>query len=419
MIKQERPIAIKFVYGQVVLDIFFTLISLFYAFRGVQIAVIVVREWAIIRGQTFTPHLKSLASQASFFLAVPIGVFVHELGHAIFVILFGGEVLEFGYRVFWGFVRPGGTFTADQNWLIALAGTLGSLLFGVAIWLIFKNHSSPTFRYFGLRAFRFQIFFSLVYYPVFTLLGFYGDWRTIYDFNATPILSGATAVLHAATLFLFWQADRNGFFEMGAFGSPEMKARVMALEKAVASNPYDEQLKLDLINTYIAGGMLSKAKQLAQQMVKENPNSAEGYLRLAMAEGSRQQEIPPKANKNAEKAIALGLTQPASIATAYQIVGRYSLGVNKLDEAIAQLSQAIETSRSLDDPNQVVFLLYHRSLAYRRKEQYETAYQDLQRAMQLAREAKLPEAISFLEKEMAAVSKHAGRPFDQFNLPSG
>jgi tetratricopeptide (TPR) repeat protein len=152
-------------------------------------------------------------------------------------------------------------------------------------------------------------------------------------------------------------------------------------------------------------------------MVKENPNSAEGYLRLAMAEGSGKQEIPPKANKSAEKAISLGLTNPASIATAYQTVGRYSLGVNKLDDAIAQLSQAVEATKSLEDKNQSVFSLYHRSLAYRHKEQYEAAYQDLQQAMQLVRDARLPEAISFLEKEMTAVSKHAGRPLDQFNLP--
>lgn len=399
------------------MDTLFTLLSLFYAFRGVQIAVTVAKDWSNLRGKTFSPQSKELAGQASFYLAVPIGVFIHELGHALFVVLFGGQVLEFGYRVFWGFVRPGGSFTADQNWLIALAGTLGSLIFGVAIWLAFKNNSSPTFRFFGLRAFRYQVFFSLIYYPVFTLLGFYGDWRTIYSFAATPILSGTTAVFHAAILLWFWQADRNGFFEMGAFGSPETKEKVAALEEKAAANPYDEQLKLDLISTYLAGGMNSKAKQLTQALLKENPNSAEGYLKLAVIEAGGKREIPRKANSHAAKALELGLNNPGSAVSAYQIVGRYNLDVNKLDKAIDQFSRAIAVVKTANNPTMTINVLYQRALAYRRKEQYEAAYQDLQQAMALANSAKLEGAIPVLEQELETVSRHAGRPLDQSKMP--
>ena len=409
--------SVQFVNEQVILGNFFTLISIFYAFRAVQIAVIVVRDWANLRGQNFTPQMKSLAGQASFFLAVPVGVLIHELGHAVFVVLFGGEVVEFGYRVFWGFVRPDRVFLPDQQWLISLAGTLGSLLFGLAVWLAFKSSSSPTFRFFGLRAFRYQIFFSLVYYPVFTLLGFYGDWRVIYDFNATPILSGGTAVIHAGILILFWQADRNGFFEMGAFGSPETKEKVLALEEMVAANPYDEQLKFNLISAYLAGGMTNKAKQLTQQFVKENPHSGEGYLRLAIIEAAGKQEVPPKAKNHAAKAIELGLSKMDSIAGANQIVGRYNLEVNNLDEAIGQFSQAIEAVKTAEDPTLLISPLVNRALAYRRKEQYGAAYQDFQRALQVAQNGNLKEAITFLEKEIETLSHHAGQQLDQFNLP--
>jgi hypothetical protein len=145
------------------LDILFTAISIFYAFRSLQIAYKVIGDWTNLRKPSLTPKNKQLAGQASFFLAVPVGVLIHEAAHAFFVLLFGGEVQQFGYRVFWGFVIPDRAFAAPENWLIALAGTLGSLLFGIIIWLVFRNNRSQTFQYFGLRAFHYQIVFSLIY----------------------------------------------------------------------------------------------------------------------------------------------------------------------------------------------------------------------------------------------------------------
>jgi tetratricopeptide (TPR) repeat protein len=129
--------------------------------------------------------------------------------------------------------------------------------------------------------------------------------------------------------------------------------------------------------------------------------------------------VPPKAKNYAEKAIELGLTSPESAASAQQIVGRYNLGVNKLEDAVQNFSMGIEAAKKANDPNLTISPLYHRSLAYRRQEQYESAYQDLQQAMTLARSTNLKDAITFLEKELKAVSQHAGRPLDQINLPPG
>src|SRR5690606_35106961 len=90
---------------------------------------------------------------------------------------------------------------------------------------LLRRNSSRTVQFFGLRAFRFQIYFSLIYYPIFTLFLPIGDWRTIYNFSATPVLSGITAAIHALLLFLFWRADRAGAFEMIAFDSMAEQAR--------------------------------------------------------------------------------------------------------------------------------------------------------------------------------------------------
>lgn len=399
------------------MDILFSAISIFYAFRGLQIAATVVRNWAKLRGPNFTSEDKNLAGQASFFLAVPIGVFFHELAHAVFVVLFGGQIAEFGYRVFWGFVSHTGNYTAGERWVISVAGTVGSLVFGVVIWLALKNNPSPTFRYFGVRAFRYQVFFSLLYYPVFTLMGFYGDWRTIYDFNATAVLSGATAVVHAGLLFWFWQADRSGFFEMGAFGSAQANEKLAALEERAAASPYDANLQMELISAYRQGGMESKARQLAQKFLKENPNSAEGYLQLAILEESGKRQIPAKAKDYALKAINLGLSKPEAAALAHQIVGRYNLGVGKAEEAIEQFNQAVGAMKAADNLDLYINLLYHRALAYRRKTQYDAAFQDIQQAIQLARNGNREEAIVFLNNELETISRHSGRSPDQFRVP--
>lgn len=399
------------------MEILFSLISIFYAFRGLQIAVIVAQNWVKLRGPNFTPQAKSLAGQASFFLAVPIGVFVHEFGHAFFVRLFGGSIIEFGYRVFWGFVEHRGSYTAGQSWLISLAGTLGSLLFGLFIWLALKNDASPTFRYFGLRAFRFQIFFSLVYYPLFTLMGFYGDWRTIYNFDTTPLLSGATAVVHAGLLLWFWWADRNGFFEMGAFASAEAKEKITALEERAASSPYDTELKLLLISTYRKGGMDNKARKLAQAFIKENPNSGEGHLELALLAEAGKREVPAKARDHAVRAISLGLNKAEASAHAHHIIGRYNLGVNKLQEAVDHFSQALTAGKSPLNLDLQIDLLYHRGLAYRRKQQYNPAFEDIQQAIHLASQGNRKQALQFLKTELETIAQHAGRSPDQFMNP--
>ena len=144
----------------------FNILAILYIIRSAQLGITIWREWPDLKSEPLTPHKKSLANQASFFIVIPIAVFVHEAAHALAVILAGGEVVEFNYRVFWGNVVHQGTYTPVQLWLIAIAGTLGSLLVGLAFWLLTRHSQSSFLRYFGLRAVRFQIYFSLIYYPL-------------------------------------------------------------------------------------------------------------------------------------------------------------------------------------------------------------------------------------------------------------
>ena len=60
----------------------------------------------------FTPADRALVDQAAFFILLPISVALHEFGHALGVWGFGGEVIDFGYYVFAGYVSYDAPFTA-------------------------------------------------------------------------------------------------------------------------------------------------------------------------------------------------------------------------------------------------------------------------------------------------------------------
>ena len=121
----------------------FNLFALLYIFRGAQILFKVRNEWQSLHEEPLTRAKKHLAEQASFFIGVPPGVAIHEFCHALATWLFGGKIVDFGYGVFWGYVVPVGNFAAWQHWFIAVAGTLGNLLYGSVLYFVLCNTSNP------------------------------------------------------------------------------------------------------------------------------------------------------------------------------------------------------------------------------------------------------------------------------------
>lgn len=392
----------------------FNILALLYIFRSAQLSITIWREWPQIKSEPLTPHKKSLANQASFFIAVPMAVLVHESAHALAVLLTGGEVAEFHYRVFWGYVVPQGTFTAGQMWLIAVAGTLGSILFGVILYLVTQRSQSSSIRYFGLRALRFQIFFSLVYYPVFTLLGFDGDWKTIYDFSRTPLLSASTAAVHVVVLLLFWYGDRQGWFEAPAFATVASQQQFQQLSAAAAANPQDVTLQLQLIDTLRRGGATHKAKHQLDQLLQQNPNSGVAYLELASLKSTGKSTISADTVESAQTALSLGLSTPGQNAYAHELIGRYQLERGQLDAAKTSFTDAIDTLNNAQQNGHnsaIIELLILRNQVYRRQENYSAAYQDLQQALTLAQRGANQAAVNRVGGELEILAKHAGQPY--------
>ncbi len=394
----------------------FDILAIIYLFRSVQLGLKIWRDWAQIKIEPLTPSKKQLAEQSSYFIAVPIGVLAHEIGHVLAVWAAGGQIADggFQYRGFWGYVVPAGNFTAAQNWFIAIAGTLASLAFGLFVWLLFRRASSSTLRYFGLRAFRFQVYFSLIYYPIFTLLGFDGDWRTIYDFSATLILSLATAVLHVGTLFLFWRGDRMGWFEEPSHQTLTDQEQFEKIAAAAAASPHNTELQIQYIDGLRRGGASWKAQHELNRFLAENPDSGMGYLELAALYSAGRRQPLKKASQSAEKALSLGLVEPQQVAYANELVGRYKLETGQVEGAINNFSEALANLTGDDQMRMQLYLL--RSQAYRRQRRYEEAYQDIQQIISYAQRTGDQASLEIARQELETLENHAGHSFGAAQL---
>lgn len=387
----------------------FILVSLLNVVYGWRVFRNIGTSWGALNSEPLRRDQKKLIDQAAFFLGIPLGVIIHELGHALMVLLFGGEIVDVGYGFYWGYVAHSGYYTSTQLWIIAMAGTIGTLVYGVTMWLIFRRLKLSTYRYFALRVLRVHLYYALVFYPIFTLITQIGDWEIIYDFNITPVLSGVTLVVHLGILALFYYGDRQGMFDMPGFDSLQDQAQFELLKTRVARTPQDPQLQLSLVDAYRRGGSQHLANRQLKSYLKENPTSAEGYLQLALLQVQNKRQIPAKAKDNAAKALSLGLSSPVSVVQANRIAGEYYLAVGKLGEAEESFNRGIAAAKSAGRPELSAHLHYQRAVAYRRQRNYDLAFQDIEQAIKLARGTGQGEMVSHYESELSTIQSHSGR----------
>lgn len=390
------------------LAVLFIAISLLNVYYALRIGGNIRQRWAEFQREPLQLWQKRVIDQAAFFLGIPLGVFVHELAHALAIWFFGGQVVDAGYGFYWGYVVPDRVFPPGQEWFISLAGTIGSLVYGTVVWLLLRRIRHSTYQYFGLRVLRVHLIYSLIFYPVFTLVTFIGDWRTIYDFNATPVLSGITLAAHAGAIGLYFWADRRGMFEMPAFDSLAAQEEFEALQARASANSGDAEAQMKLADAYRRSGMTNVAKRKLKELLELDPNSAEAYLQLAAIYAEDKRQVPKRARDSAEKALSLGLTNPKGVAFANMLVGQYSMGVGQVDKAVDHYSQGIEAARQGGSANTASRLYYLRAVAFRRKGQYAAAYSDIQEAIARAKLTGQGQSVSHYEAELAAIQSQAG-----------
>lgn len=384
----------------------FTLLSFYQAWRGVGIIQKIWRIRASISREPLTRPLQQLADSAAFYVAVPVGVLLHELGHAITVWYYGGRVLEFGYFFFWGYVLPSQRFPLIPEWVIASAGTWGNLIFAALLWLFFVRWGrSSAWQYFGLRAIRFQIFFALIYYPIFTALMSIGDWRTIYNFQLTPWLAGTTAVIHLLIVLIHWQLERRGQYEMPAFNTAAVAQKFTQLAQQIQQNPNDLNLQDRYISTLSSRGAPKTAQAQLRTLLRQHPNWGMGYLITALMEDQKS-DISPKAQKAAQRALQAGLPDAFKTGLAKLIIGQHALQTERYNEAQQQLNDALalfsQAPTGEDNPTKKhcqARLHYCRAQLARRQKNPTAALPEIEKALQLAHQLQQPAREAYYQKE--------------------
>lgn len=206
----------------------FALISLFYLVVGVQVVYQLARNFRQTFDRQFTQQDRQLVDKAAFFVLLPVSVALHELGHAAAIWAFGGQVLDWGFYGFAGYVAfDPREFTAMQQTIIAAAGvTVNLILAAIAVALVFlkKPPMRAAYNELLIQFVWISLLNALIVYPVLDFVtGLNGDWMQMYDFR-TPMISGAILVIHVAVLaLLFW-----------AWKSAKVRARIAQLTDDVA-----------------------------------------------------------------------------------------------------------------------------------------------------------------------------------------
>jgi len=201
----------------------FSIISLIYVVIGIRIVAQLIQNWSATWDVRFTIADRQIVDQAAFFVLIPISVALHELGHAVAVWAFGGEVVDFGFYGFAGYVsyNPVGFSQVEQT-IVAAAGTIVNLVLCLLALAVVFLKRPPLRAAFNELLLQFAVISGLNAFIVYPLLdvasGLNGDWRQMYD-SGVPWLSAIIIVAQAAVLF-------GGYWLLT---NPRMKARAASL----------------------------------------------------------------------------------------------------------------------------------------------------------------------------------------------
>ena len=366
-------------------------ISLFYGLKSLQVVWRLARGWRGFWDREVTPADWALANQVAFFVLIPIGVFLHEAGHALATWQVGGQVMEFQWRVFWGYVVPVGIFTPLQVWWIALSGNLMSILLGL---LPIPFLSSLRGRIEGVLLYSFarqQLFYALVWYPALTLAGFAGDWIVIYDFSVTPYAQ-IVLVLHLALLLGLWRLDKSAWLaRWRVAGRPAVAEKLRELEAQLKTRPDDARLLAALALGYHRAGASHLARRYLARARRRDPDS--GHLRVLQAVIAFERENYGRARKAAEAARRGPLSQEDELAV-HRILAQSLVELGQRVEALDHFDAALRLAP--DD----FWGLYWRGMLKRSLGRTDEARRDLERAAQVAPDSS---ERALVERELASL----------------
>ncbi len=251
----------------------FDLISLLTIVASFIVLIELKGNWSQFWDDKVTLEDKLLASKLAFFVLVPLGVLLHEIGHSLATWQVGGTVKTFRWFGFSGYIIPVGNFSLAEHWWISFAGNLVSILLGlVAIPLVFwvrKRIVAET-----LFAFAFvQLLYALIGYPLYSLVTQSGDWVTIYDSLFKPFIY-LLFVVHIILIYQLWQLSHSKktlYWRLSR--QPQIFSTFEKLQGEQIIRPQDLQPQLDLAYFLVSNQEDYAAKQIIRKIERSDPQN--------------------------------------------------------------------------------------------------------------------------------------------------
>ncbi|MCJ8279952.1 MAG: M50 family metallopeptidase [Rivularia sp. ALOHA_DT_140] len=184
-------------------DSSFDFMAIIYAIISIDTMLRLSNNWGSFWDDKITAKDRFLLERVAVFILIPLGVFFHELGHALATLQVGGEVREFQWRVAWGYVIAVGNFLPVESWWIAFSGNLVSIALGYLAILAVPFVKKPILKHLFYTFFQAELVYSLIAYPLFSFTAFRGDWIKIYDFSVKPYAQ-ITLAIHIFLIFTLW-----------------------------------------------------------------------------------------------------------------------------------------------------------------------------------------------------------------------
>lgn len=218
---------------------------------------------------------RHLLMQITMFVLMPVVVFFHECGHAVTTLLCGGKIAEFHYGVLWGYVRPSGFFTPEQELMILLAGSGVQIAIGLLAFVASLFIASPPVVAILTYLALWSIAGTAIVYALMSALGMYGDWQLIYSTPVTswlPYIATIHAIIVIALIYAF--TGKTPALWFAARTRPNWENKRQLILDDLKDHPSADRY-LDLGWHYYAAGLFRFADEAADTSLKLNPKFAD------------------------------------------------------------------------------------------------------------------------------------------------
>lgn len=317
------------------------LFSLFGIFLGVQALWQLSKNWSRIGQDSVTSEDQNLALRLALFVAVPLGVLFHELGHSLATWQLGGTVETFQWRYMWGYIIPSGAFSLAGKWWISLSGNLVSILVGLLplLWVSHIHH-----RFWGEVVYQFifiQLIYALIVYPLMSLPSQQGDWAFIYHpYFLTQPYGMLTLATHCVLLWGLWQLYHSRrVLRWRLSRQPHLLETWHNLEAQVSLEPEKLQNRLNLLYFLVNAQESHEAKRINRQiqwMARGDVRAKVAQVALAYSRRAYGQAI-----RTGRRLLSMDLSSEDRLRL-YRLLSYSLYNLHRTSEALAYATQGIE-----------------------------------------------------------------------------